>query len=161
MKQLNVLDNVFKVSITLKGIDGLLEIAGGLSVLWADPRAINSVVVALTQHELSKNPNDFIANRLLRASEHLVYGGNHFAAYYLLSHGLVKAALVVALFYNKIWAYPSMISLMGFFVVYQLYRISFTHSLGLGVLTLFDVLIICLTWREYRKQTVVPAEEEA
>ena len=52
MKRLSLLDETFTISITLKGLDGLLEIAGGLIILWIDPRTINSVVAALTQHEL-------------------------------------------------------------------------------------------------------------
>jgi uncharacterized membrane protein len=161
MKRRNVLDSVFKISITIKGLDGLLEIAGGLLVLWAKPHTINSVVEALTQHELWRNPNAFFATHLVRASQRLIYGGKHFAAFYLISHGLVKAALALALLYNKIWAYPSMIGLMAFFVVIEIYRISYTHSLGVAVLMLFDILIICLTWREYIKQNAGPEREPA
>jgi uncharacterized membrane protein len=158
MKRANLLDDVFKISVTLKGVDGLLEIAGGLMLIWLKPHTINSLVEALTQHELWENPNDFFATHLVRASQRLIYGGKHFAAFYLLSHGLVKAGLALALLYHKIWAYPSMIGLMAFFVVIEIYRISRTHSLGLAVLMLFDILIIWLTWREYKKQKVAPEQ---
>src|ERR1700674_2890563 len=161
MKRLSLLDETFTISITLKGLDGLLGIAGGLIILWIDPRTINSVVAALTQHELSEDPHDFIATHILGASQGLVQGGKHFAAFYLLSHGLAKTALVLALLYKKLWAYPSMIALLILFIAYQLYRIGFTHSLALVLLTLFDIFVIWLTWMEYKKQKVVVARRSA
>ncbi|BCG83133.1 hypothetical protein MesoLj113b_66750 [Mesorhizobium sp. 113-3-3] len=39
----------------------------------------------------------------------------HFYAFYLLSHGIVKLALVVALLKNKLWAYPSSLIVLGLF----------------------------------------------
>ena len=36
------------------------------------------------------------------------------------------------------------------FVVYQLHRFSATHAVGLLVLSVFDLLVIALIWREWR-----------
>jgi uncharacterized membrane protein len=44
-------------------------------------------------------------------------------------------------------------------VVYQIYRFSYSHSIGLVLLTVFDAVIVYLTAVEYRKrrhQTVAP-----
>ena len=41
-------------------------------------------------------------------------------------------------------------AIFGLFIVYQLYRLSLTHSLWLLVITAVDVLVIGLTWHEYR-----------
>jgi uncharacterized membrane protein len=113
-----------------RGIDGVLEIIGGLIVLWITPRAVNYVVAAITEHELSEDPRDPIATHLLSASHGLAHAGKTLAAFYLLSHGVTKVALVVALLCNKLWAYPSMIALLTLFIAYQLYRTSYTHSLA-------------------------------
>jgi uncharacterized membrane protein len=43
-----------------------------------------------------------------------------------------------------------MIVLLAGFVVYQVYRLTLSFSLGLTLLTLFDALVIVLTWREYQ-----------
>ena len=52
---------------------------------------------------------------------------------------------------NKLWAYPWLIGLLLAFILYQLYRITAVHfSAGLTVLTIFDALLVWLTWREYR-----------
>jgi len=54
-----------------------------------------------------------------------------------------------------------MIALLTLFIAYQLYRISYTHSLGLIFLTLFDVFVVWLTWKEYRKKTLDDAKGSA
>ncbi len=151
MERRSLLDETFRLSIIFKGMDGVLEIIGGLLVLWISPRAIDSMVATLTQYELSRDPRDFIVTHVLSASHGLAHAGKTLAAIYLLSHGLAKVALVIALLYNKLWAYPSMIALLTLFVAYQLYRVSYAYSLGLILLTLFDVFVIWLTWKEYKK----------
>jgi uncharacterized membrane protein len=78
-----------------------------------------------------------------------------FGAIYLLAHGLVKVILVAALLKNQLWAYPWTIGFLGVFIVYQLYRLSLKPSVGLTALTIFDAVIVWLTWREYRKQLAV------
>ena len=68
----------------------------------------------------------------------------HFYAFYLSSHGVVKVALVVGLLREKLWAYPASRIVLALFVLYQLYRFSYTHGLGLIVLTLFDIVVMGL-----------------
>jgi uncharacterized membrane protein len=60
--------------------------------------------------------------------------------------------LVLALLRNKLWAYPWMIAFLVAFICYQLYRIALDVTLGLTALTIFDAIIVWLTWREYHKQ---------
>ena len=74
----------------------------------------------------------------------------------LLLHGAVKVVLVIALLLNKLWAYPCMIVVLLIFIGYQLYRIALNPSAGLIALTVFDALIVLLTWREYRRQRRIP-----
>jgi uncharacterized membrane protein len=148
----DLLDQTFEVGIILKGLDGLLEIIGGLLLLVVSPATIDRVVTSLTQHELSEDPHDFLATHLLRTAHGLTGSAVLFGAVYLLAHGMVKVILVTALLKNQLWAYPWTIAFLGVFIVYQLYRLSFQPSLGLTVLTIFDAIIAWLTYREYRKQ---------
>jgi uncharacterized membrane protein len=67
-----------------------------------------------------------------------------------LSHGIVKLFLVVGLLRNKLWAYPAAIVVFVLFIAYQLYRLSSAPSPLLVLLTVFDVVVIGLTWHEYR-----------
>ncbi len=148
----SLLDRSFRLSITLKGLHALLETIGGIALLAIDPQTLNRGVLTLLHQELSEDPQDFIATHLLHTSQSFAAGGKHFASWYLLSHGAVKLVLVVELFRNKLWAYPFMIVMLAAFVCYQVYRFALTHSLMMLFLTLFDLLVILVTWLEYRKQ---------
>ncbi|MFD2029898.1 DUF2127 domain-containing protein [Ancylobacter dichloromethanicus] len=68
----------------------------------------------------------------------------------MLSHGAVKKFfLVVGLLRGKLWSYPASLIVLGLFIVYQLYRFSYTHGVGLIILTVFDVFVMGLIWHEY------------
>jgi uncharacterized membrane protein len=143
------LDRTFKISVALKGIDGALETIGGIILLFVRPAQLEHLVRTVTEHELSQDPHDFIARHLLHSVGHLMHGSTLFAAVYLLSHGVAKLVLVVAVLRQKLWAYPGLIVLLLAFIAYQLYQLSFRVTLGLSLLTIFDVFVVWLTWREY------------
>lgn len=146
----SVLDRIFQASLVIKGLDGLLELAGGILLL-VSPGIINRLVLAITQPELSQDPHDLIATRLLDLSHTLTGSSSTFAVLYLLSHGVANVTLAIALLRHQLWAYPWMISFISLFMIYQTYRLVVTPSLGLAILTVFDIFIIWLTWREYRR----------
>ncbi len=151
------LDQAFLAGIVLKGLDGLLEVVGGLVLLVVSPALINQLAQAVTQHELSEDPHDFIATHLLHAAGTLSGSSVRFGAIYLLSHGLVKIVLVAALLRNQVWAYPWMIAFLLLFAAYQVYRIALRFSIGLFLLTLFDLAVAWLTYREYLRHRARPA----
>ncbi len=148
----DLLDRAFAVGIILKGLDGVLEVVGGVLLLVVKPSTIDQLSRALTQHELSEDPHDFLATNLLHAADRLTGPSLEFGALYLLSHGLIKIVLVAALLRDKIWAYPWMIAFLIVFIVYQVYRMTFAFSIGLLGLTVFDIVVVWLTFREYGKQ---------
>jgi uncharacterized membrane protein len=151
-KPRGLLDATFEVSIILKGLDGLLELLGGLLLLAVSPATINHLIGRLTQHELSEDPHDLIATRLLHFGNGLTGSAVRFAAVYLLVHGAVKVFLIVALLRNKLWAYPWLIATLVVFIGYQLYRIALVPTAWLIALTVFDAFVVWLTWREWQKQ---------
>ena len=141
---------VFKFSLFLKGAHALIECLGGLALAFVSTDAITSLVGTLTQEELLEDPKDFLASHLVQFAAQFSVSSQHFYAFYLLSHGLVKIALVIGLLRNRLWAYPASLVVMSLFIVYQLYRYSYTHSAALIVLSIFDVIVIGLIWHEYR-----------
>jgi uncharacterized membrane protein len=145
-----VLDRTFKVSVSLKGVDGALEIIGGIALLFVAPATLQQWARTLTAHELAQDPNDFIAHHVLHSASQLSHSTTLFGAIYLLSHGLAKVVLVVAVLREQLWAYPWMIALLGVFIAYQLYRLTYRLTVGLTLLTVFDAFVVWLTWREYR-----------
>ena len=140
------------MGITLKGLHSLLECALGIALFIVPRRAINTVVWRIGRLDLSRNPHDVIGTHLRHFGEGLTGSGRHFAAVYLLSHGIVKLILVVELLRNRLWAYPLMITVLAAFIAYQSYRYSLTHSPWMVLLTVFDLAVAILTWMEYQDQ---------
>jgi len=107
----------------------------------------------LTAHELREDPHDLIARYLLHTASHITTRTTLFGAIYLLSHGAAKIVLVVLVLRDKLWAYPWLIGLLLAFIAYQLYQIIAVHfSVGLTALTIFDAVLVWLTWREYQSK---------
>ncbi len=152
------LDRTFKISVTLKGLDGALEIVGGCALLFIAPATLQGWARALTAHELAEDPHDVVATHLLHSASQLSHSTTLFGAVYLLSHGIAKVVLVVALLREQLWAYPWMVALLGVFIVYQLYRLSYRFTVGLALLTAFDAFVVWLTVREYREKRRRQAE---
>jgi uncharacterized membrane protein len=148
----SALDRTFKVSVTLKGLDGLMEVIGGILLLFIPPATLQAWVRSLTAHELAEDPHDFIARHLLHSASQLSHGTVLFGAVYLLTHGIAKVVLVVAVLRGQLWAYPWMMGLLGVFIVYQVFRLSYRVTIGLLLLTLFDVFVLVLTVLEYRRR---------
>ena len=149
----------FEVSVLLKGAHAVIECVGGLALALTANSTIAALVANLTQEELRQDKADFIANHLLAWAQGLSVATQHFYAFYLLSHGVVKLALVAGLLRRKLWAYPASLAVMALFIAYQLYRCTFTHSAGLIVLTVFDLVVMALIWHEYgRLRRHLPVE---
>jgi uncharacterized membrane protein len=144
------LDRTFKLSVLAKGLDGALEVIGGVLLFFVSPESMERIIRGLFAHELSRDPHDIVARHVLRSVHDLSHGTRVFAAVYLLSHGVAKVVVVVAVLRNQTWAYPAMIALLAAFVVYQLYKLWLRVTLGMTLLTVFDLFVIWLTWREYQ-----------
>ena len=147
----DALDKAFWVVLIVKVLDGLLEIASGSLLLLVSQDRLVKLATSLTEGELSHDPHDFIAAHVLHSVQSLTAGGRLFAAVYLLSHGFVKVVLVVAVIRNKLWAYPWMMAFLGIFIVYQVYHLASSFGLGLLLLTIFDLVVLWLTYIEYQR----------
>ncbi|MDE2251296.1 MAG: DUF2127 domain-containing protein [Gammaproteobacteria bacterium] len=141
---------IFEVSVLLKGAHALIECLGGIALAFISTSTIAHLVNWLTRDELIEDPRDLVATRLFAWAHHFSVSTKTFYALYLLSHGAVKIFLVVGLLRGKLWSHPASMIVLGLFVLYQLYRFSYTHGAGLIVLTIFDVFVMGLIWHEYR-----------
>ena len=107
----------------------------------------------MTSNELSEDPRDYIATQLRTAAQHLSVNAELFLAIYLLAHGVVKGLLVYGLLRDDRWAFPWAIGVFSAFACYQMFRYVIDPSVWLIVLTVLDVLVILLTWAEWRRVT--------
>lgn len=146
-----LVDLAFLVGVLVKGIDGLLELVGGAALLVLSPGQLLAVARAVTAEELQEDPTDLVAHLLLHGVGNLDQRTTTFVAAYLLVHGLVKVAVVVALLVGTRRIYPwAIVALLGF-LVFQLYELVVRPAPTIALLTLLDAAIIWLTWREWRR----------
>ena len=141
---------IFEISVLLKGAHAVVESIGGVFLYLVSTEWIVDIVNRITQEELLEHPNDFVAAWLARAAQDFSVSSKSFYAFYLLSHGIVKLWLVVGLLRGQLWAYPASLVVLVLFIAYQVYRFSYTYSVGLLLLTVFDVFVIVLIWHEWR-----------
>lgn len=141
---------LFKIGVAIKGIDGALELAAGIALCFTSTASLRHWVDLLTQGELQEDPNDFIANHLVNFFHHLSVNTEHFAAVYLMVYGVTKMGLVIGLWRGKLWAYPLALVILGLFLSYQIYRFSHNLSAGLAFVSLLDLAILVIIWRDYQ-----------
>lgn len=140
----------FEISLLFKGALALAEIAASIFAYFVTTQFLLDLASVITRTELTEDPRDFVANHLLDAAQGLSVSSQHFTAFYLFSHGVVKFWLIIGLWQKKLGYYPAAMAVFGLFILYQLYRYSFTHSLLLLLITALDVAVIGLTWFEYQ-----------
>ena len=145
------LDRLYRIGLWIKGIDGILEIVGGLVLLLVSQPKLGQFVTFLTQRELAEDPRDWIAGHLRDAVNQLSPNTKLFASMYLLIHGVVKLCLIVALLRAWPWSYRPAIAVLLVFIGYQVYQLSLHFSLALLLVSLLDAAIVVLVWREYRQ----------
>ena len=141
----------FELGLLIKATDGLLEIVGGILLMYLNAARMNSLALLLTRRELLEDPKDLVANALIRFSHGFSVSTQYFGVFYLISHGAVKCILILLLWQKKLWAYPLTIFSLIVFAAYQIYRYSFSRSASLLALTVFDGIMIILTLIEYRR----------
>jgi uncharacterized membrane protein len=139
---------VFEVSLWLKGLFAFSEIVAGIATYVVSRQFLLDLVWWVTRDEFAEDPHDLVANLLLHTVQTLSVSTQTFAAIYLLAHGAIKLWLIVGLLRQKFRYYPMAIVIFFLFIVYQLYRYTFTHSVWLLIVTA-DVVVIGLTWHEW------------
>ncbi|HEY5232989.1 MAG TPA: DUF2127 domain-containing protein [Verrucomicrobiae bacterium] len=146
-KQIHLL---FKIGVWSKGVDGTLEAIAGFALLFTTTASLRNLVDWLTQGELQEDPTDFVANHLVDFFHQLSISTKHFASIYLLVYGITKIGLAAGLLRGKLWSYPTALAALGVFLCYQVYRFSHNHSLGLGLVSILDLIVIVLIWRDWK-----------
>ncbi len=148
--QEDTIRRAFILGLTLKGFFASAEIIGGTLLLFVSTGTVRHLIDLFTLDEVAEDPHDLIAHAILAFAHMLTLNEKTFIALYLLAYGAIKFFFVIALFKNKMWAYPASLSVFGAFIVYQLYRFTHTHSPVLLLLSVFDVLVIWLISHEYQ-----------
>jgi uncharacterized membrane protein len=128
---------IFQISVALKGLHALIEIAGGVALGLFSTDTILKL--------LYRVGHDDWFTRTFSSNEH------HYYVFYLLSHGIANLALVVGLLREKLWAYPATFAVLSLFIAYQMHRFYYVRDAGLIILSVLDLIVMALAWNEYRQ----------
>ena len=149
-KETGVVEGAFDISVFIKGIDGVLEIISGVVLIIIPLNKIQQFLIWLTRGELAQDKKDIVANLLVKLGNSLSIKAYDFTIVYLLIHGFVKVILVFLLLKKVLWSYPVAMIIFSLFGIYQVYQYNLNHSFFLLLLTVLDIIVICLTGLEYR-----------
>jgi uncharacterized membrane protein len=108
---------LFLAGILVKGIDGFLELVGGIILLFVRSTPAVDLVKTIFSHELAQDPTDAIANFLLHLSQNISASALSFTALYLIVHGVIKIGLFIGLWRKVAWMYPLGGVVLFFFVL--------------------------------------------
>ena len=146
-----IIDKIFEIGVLIKALFGFFEIMAGIFVAIAGQKLIDNFLINMAMDEISREPDDFLARHFIIWSTDLYLGPKFFAVAYLLFHGAVNIFLLVALMKSKARAYHWAMVGFSFFIIYQIYRYFYTHSLTLLALTIFDIFFVFIIFLEYKK----------
>lgn len=145
------LDRIYMIGVGIKGFDGLVELVAGLWLAIA-PASLHGLLTTIIGRA-EAHPGRFaalIAENVAHIDKDLARGGLIVVILFLISHGVVKIALVYALLRKLLWAYPYALVVLVVFLMYQLYVFIIHPTIGMALFAVLDAVIIWLVWREWR-----------
>jgi uncharacterized membrane protein len=136
---------LFQISVALKGLHAIVEIAGGIGLAF-----FNTDAIIRWLYSTGEGKPDWVEHTLTKFANAFTGQEHDYYVFFLVSHGVVNMALVVGLLREKLWAYPATIAVLVLFIAYQLFRFTHVHDPGLILFSLLDLIVIALAWHEYR-----------
>lgn len=147
-------DKVFEGGLIIKGVLAAGEFFSGLLLLFVSPTAIHRFLAFITQQRLSENPHDKLAHFVLHSADSLNVSNKGFVVAYLWVLAAIKLTAVIGILRGILWVYPFALVTLGLIMLFQVYTIAVDASFGLIVLTVFDVCVLAMIWREYGKAKI-------
>ena len=127
---------IFQISVALKGLHGIVEIAGGLALALFSTISVLRLLYRFDKHEW--------------VARHFSPAEHHYYTFFFLSHGALNLALAIGLLLEILWAFPAAIGILLLFIGMQMFRFTHVHDPGLVVFSILDVIVIALAVHEYR-----------
>lgn len=153
-------DHLFKIFISIKASYGLIEIAIGSFLLFANHRTVYSFSRFLVRKELIENPTDWLANHFVEISENLKPGTQKIIAIYLLTYGIIKLIFIYEVFKDRIRFYPYALSVFCTALLYMMYKLFTNFTWFMLLLAIFEAITIYLTWIHYQNLKRVKNRKE-
>ncbi len=147
----DIYDLLFRVGMGWRILYGFLRLILGFILLRLIGTPLSDIFYKVMSHELIEDPTDFLIQTVSPLLQHLSFTVTYFIAAYLIFWGIIDILLSINLLKHKMWAFPISIYLIGIFVLYEIYRFSYTRSFVLACVIIMDLILIWLIRREYHK----------
>ncbi len=130
---------------------GFLRVFLGLALLKVIGRPLIEVATKVMEHELLGKTPDVIFTFISKILTENDFSVTYFLTFYFIFWGVVDIVLSYNVLRDNLWAFPFSLAVVGLFILYGLFRFTYTHSLVLlGIITL-DFLITILIYKEYER----------
>ena len=143
---------LFILTILAKAALGVIQIATAAALQLGAAQTLPPLLRWLVEKELSEDPNDFIAARLLSLFSTAPPADLTFYKIYFLSHGLLHLIVVAAILRGARWASHAAIAVLAAFVVYQMWEWVAVGGRMLLILSVIDLAVIALTLRDEQRK---------
>ena len=145
-----ILHKVFIVGIILKGINALTEFIISVFLFAFPIDKLRGFAVHLASARRLEWFRSHNVINLSRIESWIGPDTKAFFSWFFLSHGAIKAVIIVCLVAGWVWAYPLGIAVFSGFVVYQIVEMTHrTHAVLYFILTVLDIFVIVLTFNEW------------
>ena len=141
--------NLFDIVVVLKGLNGLVEIASGATLLSIKAGTILEWVLWLTESEMLQDPHDYLASSLQKWALNFGHDAQVFAGLYLVTHGVIKLVLAILLYKERPWVFPLSLLLFTALVAFSLHHLLNHWSWPLTFFIAFDAFTIGVIAREW------------
>ena len=142
----------FEIGMWWRILYGIARIALGLSLLHFVGMPFSDMFGHIMHHEIIEDQHDILIQFISMFFTHFPFRITYFVAIYLMFWGTTDTILSISLLKEKKWAFPVGITLLAFFVMYEIFRFFHTHSLILLSIISIDIFLIWLIRQEYLKR---------
>lgn len=129
---------------------GATRLAIGVTLLSVVGTPLSVLFYRLTAHELAMDPDNSLLLYVGHSLTHHNFMVTYFLAGYLIFWGVVDMVLSYNVLRNKLWAFPASLALISFFIVYEMFRFTHTHSAVLLGIIVVDLALVLLIGHHYR-----------
>ena len=143
---------LLRTGLWLKGINGALELLGGLLLLVIPAGTLTKVILAIASFETGPELQNWVLRGITDGLAK-VAAESTFALFYLFSHGAIKVFLAAALLRDLHWAYPVALAVFGLLAGYEIVRFALHPSVAMGLIIAIDLAVLTLIavhWRSER-----------
>ena len=139
---------LFLATLMGKAALGIVQLATGAALWLGVADKLPAMIQWLVRKELSEDPQDFLAARLMEFAGRLPGTDTGFYT----AHGLLHVVIVAALLLEALWAYPATVAVLAAFVIYQAFEYLHGGGTMLLVLSAIDIAVIVLTLMEWSRR---------